>query len=65
MQAAIVTLEISLSGLENNERVHRTAGNVEQADMDSSRAAQIRQALAVLRAACTGPIWPGPQGQQS
>jgi len=65
MQAAITDLEISLATLETNEPINRRAGRTEQADLESSRAAQVRQALAVLRAASGGPIWPVPDNTDS
>ena len=61
MKAAIAQLEISLETLEHNEPIWRQEGNAEQADVAASNAADIRQALAVLKAASTGPIWPQPK----
>ena len=60
MKAAIVQLEISLETLVTNEPINRAEGNTEQADMEAVNASEIRQALAVLKAAAAGPIWPEP-----
>jgi len=62
MKAAITQLEISLETLVNNEPINRKEGNEEQADLEAKNAAEIRQALVVLNAAESGPIWPEPQG---
>ena len=61
MKAAIAQLEISLSALETNEPINRAEGNEEQADLEATNAADIRQALAVLAAAQAGPIWAEPK----
>lgn len=61
MQAAITELEIALETLEINEPINRAEGNTAQADLEGSRAAEIRQALAVLNAATKGPVWPEPK----
>lgn len=58
MHAAITELTIVLATLENNEPINRASGNVDQADLEARSAADIRQALAVLKAATNGPIWP-------
>jgi hypothetical protein len=60
MKAAISTLEVSLSNLEANEPINRQEGNVAQADLEAVSAAEIRQALAVMKAAVGGPIYPSP-----
>ena len=60
MKAAIVQVEISLEPLVTNEPINRAEGNTEQADMEAVNASEIRQALAVLKAAAAGPIWPEP-----
>ena len=60
MKAAIAQLEISLNVLEGNEPINRSNGNVEQAELEAKNAADIRQALAILRAADAGPVWPEP-----
>ncbi len=60
MKAAIAQLQISLETLEQNELINRAEGNEEQADAESTNAADIRQALAILNAAQNGPIWPQP-----
>lgn len=52
---------MKLDILEENEPIHRAAGNKLHADMDATQAADIRQALAVLQAASAGPIWPEPK----
>lgn len=66
MKSAIVTLEIALETLENNDPINRKEGNFAQAELEASNAAEIRQALHVLRAATEGPCWPAPKslGQQ-
>ncbi len=61
MKAAITTLEIALETLETNEPINRNEGKPEQADLEAQNASEIRQALAVLRAASAGPIWPAPK----
>lgn len=58
MKAAITELEISLITLVTNEPINRARGDTEQADLEARSAAEIRQALAVLRAASDGPIPP-------
>ena len=59
MKAAITQLEISLETLVTNEPINRSEGNTDQADLEAMNASEIRQALAVLRAAEGGPIGPG------
>lgn len=61
MKAAITELEIALQTMETNEPINRNEGKIEQADLEAKNAAEIRQALAVLRAADAGPIWPTPK----
>lgn len=56
MKAAITQLEISLDTLETNEPINREKGNSAQAELEATSAAEIRQALAILRAADNGPI---------
>jgi hypothetical protein len=63
MKAAIAQLEISLENLETNIPIRRAEGDVEQADAWAVNASEIRQALAVLKAADDGPIWPEPNGE--
>lgn len=60
MTSAIETLNETLRRLVENEKYCREAGDVEQAEKDAADAAEVRQALAVLRAAYAGPIWPQP-----
>jgi hypothetical protein len=60
MKSAIAQLEISLETLVTNEPINRAEGNTEQADLEAVNASEIRQALAVLKAAGAGPIWPEP-----
>lgn len=60
MNAAIAELSIALDTLTTNEPVHRAEGNEAQAELEARNAAEIRQALAVLTAAITGPKWPSP-----
>lgn len=50
MKSVIALLQISLATLVNNEPIQRTAGNVEQADLDLKSAGEIREALALLDA---------------
>jgi hypothetical protein len=77
MKATIHYLQAMLSTLETNEPINRNAGNTEQADLESRDAAELRQAIAILRgvleptelrqvlgmvtALQAGPIWPTPQ----
>lgn len=61
VKAAIEQLEISLETLVTNEPINRAEGNTEQADLEAENASEIRQALAVLKAADAGPIWPEPK----
>lgn len=49
MKHAIAELEITLSTLGNNEPIHRKEGNIEQADLCATKAAEIRQAIATLK----------------
>lgn len=65
MKAAINELTIALETMETNEPINRAEGNEVQADLESVNAADFRQALAVLKAASGGPIWPGPRVTQS
>lgn len=51
MKAAIAQLEVNLETLLNNEPINRAEGNTEQADLEAANASEIRQALAVLKAA--------------
>lgn len=51
MNAAITTLEIALNTMETNEPINHKEGNFEQADLEAKSAAEIRQALTVLRVA--------------
>ena len=60
MKAAIAQLEISLDVMVTNEPINRAEGKTEQADLEAVNASEIRQALAVLKAADAGPIWPAP-----
>jgi hypothetical protein len=77
MKATIHYLQEMLSTLETNEPINRNAGNTEQADLESRDAAELRQAIAILRgvleptelrqvigmvtALQAGPIWPTPR----
>jgi len=49
MNAAIATLETALENLTENERLHRQAGFVDQADMEVKSAVEIEVALTRLR----------------
>ena len=49
MQLAIAELETKLDILENNEPIHRMAGDVEQADLERNIANDIRKAVKVLQ----------------
>lgn len=60
MQASIIILENALAIAENNEPINRKEGNVAQADLEASNAADYRQAIAILKAVKNGPIWPEP-----
>ena len=62
MKSAITTLEIALETMENNEPINRKEGNEEQADLEAKNAAEIRQALHILRAVNEAhePIYPQP-----
>ena len=48
MNAAIVTLQIALDVLENNEPINRREGNIEQADLELNNAKEIRSVLSSL-----------------
>ena len=61
MKIPISYLEATLSTMETNEPINRAEGNVAQAELEAVSAAEIRQALAVLRAADAGPVWPEPK----
>jgi hypothetical protein len=61
MKAAISVLANALETAETNEPINRAAGQVDQADLEAANAAGFRQALAVLKAASNGPIWPEPE----
>jgi hypothetical protein len=63
MKAAITELTIALETAKTNEPINRAEGNIEQADLEATNAADFRQALAMLTAASNGPIWPKPQGE--
>jgi len=63
MKAAIAQLEVSLETLVTNEPINRREGNTEQADMEAVNASEIRQAIAILKAADGGPIWPKPENE--
>jgi len=60
MKHAIAELETKITTLENNEPIHRRVGEDEQADHCATVAAEIRGAIAILRAAYNGPIWMEP-----
>ena len=62
MRASIIALENALKIAETNEPINRTEGNTAQADLEALDAAEHRQALVILRAAFSGPIWPEPRG---
>ena len=62
MRASIIALENALNVAETNEPINRAEGNTAQADLEAIDAAEHRQALAILRAAFGGPIWPEPRG---
>jgi hypothetical protein len=49
MNAAITQLEVTLDVLETNEPINRAEGNIAQADLEATNAAEIRDALGVLR----------------
>lgn len=51
MKSAIVILEMHLETMEINEPINRRGGNEDQADLEAKTAAEIRQALEILRAA--------------
>lgn len=77
MKSTISFLLQTLKDTEESEPVYREQGNHEQADIRSSVAAELRQAIAILRgvleptelrqvigmvtALQAGPIWPTPQ----
>ncbi len=54
MNAAITQLEVTLDVLETNEPINRREGNIAQADLEASSAAEIREALTVLRSVAEG-----------
>lgn len=53
--AAIVTLEIALANLETNAPIHLAEGDLAQAALDAQNAAEISNALALLRTAAQRP----------
>lgn len=53
MKAAITELEVKLQTLEHNEPIHRAEGDTGQADACATSAAEVRQAIAVLKFAET------------
>ena len=77
MKATIHYLQSMLAALETNEGINRHAGNTDQANLESRDAAELRQAIAILRgtleptelrqvvgmvtALQAGPVWPEPQ----
>lgn len=54
MKNAITTLEIALETMETNEPINRAAGKIDQADLEARNAAELREGLAILRAAEAG-----------
>lgn len=60
MKEAIQELNEKLRQLSDAECTWRNAGYQNEADAISVKAAEIRQALAVLRYAIGGPIYPQP-----
>lgn len=60
---AIATLETELRAMEYEEG-HNRSFDEPKADAAAVAAAEIRQAIAILRAALGGPIWPEPTGDQ-
>ena len=64
MRASIIALENALKVAETNEPINRAEGNTAQADLEALDAAEHRQALVILRAAFSGPIWPEPKGPE-
>jgi hypothetical protein len=50
VMAAIAQLEVALDVVANNEPINRKAGNIEQADLEASNAAQFRNAIHYLKA---------------
>ena len=50
MKYAITQLEISLETLVTNEPINRAAGNIAQADLEAEGIADLRKAIAVLKA---------------
>jgi hypothetical protein len=60
MKHVIATLENAIFVVENNEPTNRRERNTAQADYEAEAAAEMRQALAILRAVDAGPIYPQP-----
>lgn len=60
MNAAIVELAQAILVAERSEIITRKEGDEAKADLEARKAAEYRQALAILRAADGGPIWPAP-----
>lgn len=60
MNYVIANLLISLDTYENNEPIYRAEGRDDQADASAVKAAETRQALAILTAVNNGPVYPQP-----
>lgn len=62
MKSAIYILEQSLDTMETNEPINRRENKTAQADLEAKTAAELRQALGILRAvvAYRDPVYPAP-----
>lgn len=49
MNAAIAELKSALYVLETNEPIHRQSGEIDQANLDSDNASDIRRAITLLQ----------------
>ncbi len=63
MRQAISVLEAALDVAETNEPINRRENRVAQADLEAKTAAELRQALGILRAhvAYRDPVYPAPK----
>ena len=58
MKLVIATLEHALETMLTNEPINRREGNIEQANLEAQSAAEIREALHILKAVMAARNWP-------